>query len=150
MPIRIRDTVFGNSYLTEKRGGADFDEDDEAVLRALAAAGVAIDNARLYDDVRHRERWLAASSDPTRSLLSGDTPADGLRSFTTTIREMADADLVTLAVPVAGSDDLVVEAASGPLADRVRGLVVSGESTLMGKVFGSGEAIVSARMPRWA
>ncbi|MGW1997684.1 GAF domain-containing protein [Embleya sp. NPDC001921] len=144
VPIRIRDTVFGNLYLTEKSGGADFDEDDEAVLRTLAAAaGVAIDNARLYDDVRRRERWLAASSDLTRSLLSGDAPADVLRSFTATIRDMADADLVTLAVPVPGTDDLAVEAASGPLADRVRGLVLSGESTLMGKVFSSGETIVS-------
>ncbi|MFE2873500.1 histidine kinase, partial [Embleya sp. NPDC059259] len=112
------------------------------VLRTLAAAaGVAIDNARLYDDVRRRERWLAASSELTRSLLSGEPPADVLRSFTTTIREMADADLVTLAVPVAGTDDLVVEAVAGPLADRVRGLVLSGESTLMGKVFSSGETI---------
>ncbi|WP_424639755.1 GAF domain-containing protein [Embleya sp. AB8] len=145
VPIRIRDTVFGNLYLTEKRGGADFDADDEAVLRTLAAAaGVAIDNARLYDDVRRRERWLAASSDLTRSLLSGDAPASVLRSFTAAIREMADADLVTLALPVAGTDDLVIEAAEGPLADRVRGLVLSGESTLMGKVFSSGETIVSS------
>ncbi|MFI6586138.1 GAF domain-containing protein [Embleya sp. NPDC050493] len=150
VPIRIRDTVFGNLYLTDKRGGADFDEDDEAVLRTLAAAaGVAIDNARLYDDVRRRERRLAASSDLTRSLLSGEPPADVLRSFTATIREMADADLVTPAVPVpvpvhgsgSGDGDLVVEAAAGLLADRVRGLVLSGESTLMGKVFGSGETI---------
>ncbi|WP_439681440.1 sensor histidine kinase [Embleya sp. MST-111070] len=151
VPIRIRDTVFGNLYLTDKRGGADFDEDDEAVLRTLAAAaGVAIDNARLYDDVRRRERWLAASSDLTRSLLSGEPPADVLRSFTAAIREMADADLVTLAVPVHGSadGDLVVEAAAGPLADRVRGLVLSGESTLMGKVFGSGETITRTDLAR--
>jgi signal transduction histidine kinase len=149
VPIRIRDTVFGNLYLTEKRGGADFDEDDEAVLRTLAAAaGVAIDNARLYDDVRRRESWLAASSDLTRSLLSGDAPTDVLRSFTATIRKLADADLVTLAVPVPGSADLVVEAADGPLSDRVLGLVLSGESTLMGKVFASGETIVSIDLSR--
>jgi GAF domain-containing protein len=48
VPIRVRDQVFGNLYLTEKRGGAQFDEDDESVLSTLAvAAGVAIDNARL-------------------------------------------------------------------------------------------------------
>lgn len=63
VPIRIRDEVFGNLYLTEKRGGADFDEDDEAVLRTLAAAaGVAIENARLYDQARRREQWLTAAS----------------------------------------------------------------------------------------
>ncbi|MFI1385579.1 GAF domain-containing protein [Embleya sp. NPDC020886] len=149
VPIRIRDTVFGNLYLTEKRGGTDFDEDDEAVLRTLAAAaGVAIDNARLYDDVRRREHWLTASSELTRSLLSGDDPADVLRSFTATVREMAEADLVTLAVPVPGTPDLVVEAAEGVAADRVRGLVLSGEGTLLGKVFNSGETTVTADLGR--
>ena len=44
VPIRVRDQVFGNLYLTEKRGGAQFDEDDESVLSTLAvAAGGAID-----------------------------------------------------------------------------------------------------------
>lgn len=55
---RVRDEVFGNLYMTEKRDGAPFDADDEAVLTALAAAaGVAIDNARLYDEAR-RQEWL--------------------------------------------------------------------------------------------
>ena len=50
VPIRVRDQVFGNLYLTEKRGGAQFEEEDESVLSTLAvAAGVAIDNARLYE-----------------------------------------------------------------------------------------------------
>ena len=48
VPIRIRDEVYGNLYLTEKQGGDQFDDDDETLVVALAAAaGVAIDNARL-------------------------------------------------------------------------------------------------------
>ena len=51
VPVRIHDEVFGNLYLTEKSDGADFSENDENVVLALAtAAGVAIENARLYDD----------------------------------------------------------------------------------------------------
>ncbi|MEU1166941.1 GAF domain-containing protein, partial [Streptomyces sp. NPDC005921] len=51
VPIRVRDQVFGNLYLTEKRGGAQFDEEDASVTSTLAvAAGVAIDNARLYEE----------------------------------------------------------------------------------------------------
>ncbi|MGV9330272.1 GAF domain-containing protein, partial [Streptosporangium sandarakinum] len=47
VPVRIREEVFGNLYLTEKRGGGEFDEEDEAIVVALAtAAGVAIENAR--------------------------------------------------------------------------------------------------------
>ncbi|MFQ6200112.1 GAF domain-containing protein [Streptomyces sp. NPDC000405] len=142
-PIRVRDRVFGNLYLTNKKGGAQFDADDEAVLRTLAAAaGVAIDNARLYDDARRRQRWLAASNELTRSLLSGEEPAAVLESFTRTVREMAGADLVTLAVPVGDSGELVVEAAAGTRADDVRGLVLPAAS-LAAKVFASGEPIMS-------
>ena len=50
VPVRIRDEVFGNLYLTEKAGGQPFSEDDEVLVQALAAAaGIAIDNARLYE-----------------------------------------------------------------------------------------------------
>ncbi|MEU6380763.1 GAF domain-containing sensor histidine kinase [Streptomyces sp. NPDC046909] len=143
-PIRVRGQVFGNLYLTDKRGTGEFDPDDEAVLRTLAAAaGVAIDNARLYDDARRRQRWLAASDELTRSLLSGRDPAEVLDSVVTTVRELAGADLVTLAVPVGGdSGELVVEAASGTRADEVRGLVLPATS-LAAKVFTSGERVTS-------
>jgi signal transduction histidine kinase len=47
VPIRIRDELYGSLYLTEKRGGEDFTEEDEHLVSALAsAAGVAIGNAR--------------------------------------------------------------------------------------------------------
>jgi two-component system, NarL family, sensor histidine kinase DevS len=142
-PVRIRGQVFGNLYLTDKQGAEEFEPDDEAVLRTLAAAaGVAIDNARLYDDARRRHRWLAASADLTRSLLSGTDPAQVLHTLSETVREMADADLVTLAVPLHNTDDLVVEAAAGPHAQAVRGLALGG-TTLAAKVFQTGESITS-------
>ncbi|MFJ1991778.1 sensor histidine kinase [Streptomyces asiaticus] len=142
-PIKVREQVFGNLYLTDKQGAAEFDADDEAVLRTLAAAaGVAIDNARLYDDARRRQRWLAASNELTRSLLSGTEPTAVLESFTATLREMAGADLATLAIPVGDSGELVIEAASGTRAEDARGLVL-GAATLAAKVFASGETITS-------
>jgi signal transduction histidine kinase len=49
VPIRVRDQVFGNLYLTEKSGGDVFtDVDEEMVVALAAAAGIAIDNARLH------------------------------------------------------------------------------------------------------
>ena len=57
VPVHVRGTVFGNLYLTEKAGGADFTADDEEVVTALAvAAGVAIDNARLFEGQVDRGR----------------------------------------------------------------------------------------------
>jgi len=57
VPVRIRDHVFGNLYLAEKHGAAEFSDDDEEIVVALAAAaGVAIDNARLFTLAQRRER----------------------------------------------------------------------------------------------
>jgi GAF domain-containing protein len=81
VPVRIRDEVYGNLYLTEKRDGAAFDEEDEILVTALsAAAGVAIENARLFDESSRQQRWLRASSEVTRRLLAGaavEEVADG-------------------------------------------------------------------------
>ncbi len=145
-PVRVRDRVFGNLYLTDKRGGAQFDDEDEAVLRTLAAAaGVAIDNARLYEDTRRREQWLAASSDLTRSLLSGTDPDQVLHQVATTVRTLAGADVVTVAVPFDGGDELVIEAADGRGAEQVRGLVLPA-TTLAAKVYHSNERIISSAL----
>ncbi|WP_030743505.1 GAF domain-containing protein [Streptomyces sp. NRRL F-5135] len=145
-PVRVRDRVFGNLYLTDKRGGARFDDEDEAVLRTLAAAaGVAIDNARLYEDTRRRERWLAASSDLTHGLLSGTDPDQVLYQVAATVRRLAGADLVTVAVPFDGGDELVIEATDGAGAERVHGLVLP-PTTLAAKVYRSNERVSSGAL----
>jgi len=59
-PVRALGQVFGNIYLTEKQGAREFTEDDEAALVVLATqAGVAIENARLYEESRHAQQELA-------------------------------------------------------------------------------------------
>ncbi|NUS53199.1 MAG: GAF domain-containing protein, partial [Nocardioidaceae bacterium] len=64
VPVRIRDQVFGNLYLTEKSGDGDFTEADEAIVVALAAAaGVVVENARLYEEAARREQWLHATAE---------------------------------------------------------------------------------------
>ncbi|MFR0358005.1 GAF domain-containing sensor histidine kinase [Streptomyces sediminimaris] len=142
-PVQVGSKIFGNLYLTDKRGGRPFDADDEAVLRSLAAAaGVAIDNARLYEESRHRERHLATSADLTRALLSGEPPGRTLRSLADIVREMTGADLVTLALPVGEGGDLVVETAAGPTAGQVLGLALPA-TTLAAKVYATGQVISS-------
>ena len=64
-PVRTRDEVFGNLYMTDKLTAEEFSADDETVLTALAAAaGVAIDNARLYDRNQTQLRWGEATRTP--------------------------------------------------------------------------------------
>ncbi len=160
VPIRIRGKVFGNLYLTEKRGGGDFDAEDESVLATLAvAAGVAIDNARLYARARRRQRWLEASAEVTSSLLSGSGEQEVLDLLLARAAEIAGADLAVVAVPRPDVGELEVRIAIG-LGDRAhRGLVLPVEGTFMGAAFRTGGLVVSpdvqkdpritAGPPRW-
>ncbi|MFI0504069.1 GAF domain-containing protein [Streptomyces albogriseolus] len=138
VPIRVRDQVFGNLYLTEKRGGAQFDEEDESVLSTLAvAAGVAIDNARLYEESRLRERWLQANAEITHGLMSGSERGEALVLVAERAREITGAALAVVAVPMEGTDSLTVELALGQDAETHRGLVVPVEGSLLGRAFAS-------------
>lgn len=70
VPVRVRDEVFGNLYLTEKQGGEDFTAEDEDLAVALAAAaGVAIQNARLFEDSNRRQKWLEAGMELSSRLI---------------------------------------------------------------------------------
>ncbi|MEU5217349.1 GAF domain-containing protein [Streptomyces sp. NPDC020807] len=105
VPIRVRDEVFGNLYLTEKRGASDFDAEDEAVVTTLAvAAGIAIDNARLYEEGRIRQRWLAASSDLTSALLSGAEEREVLEAMLEQAVDIAAADMGVFYLVGAGGE----------------------------------------------
>ncbi|MEU4131734.1 sensor histidine kinase [Streptomyces wuyuanensis] len=131
VPIRVRDEVFGNLYLTEKRGGAAFDDEDEAVLSTLAvAAGIAIENARLFEETRSREQWLAASSECTSALLSGASESEVLEMMLDRARRISSADLglVYLTEP---DGNLRCALAHGEGAERHLGVVLPrGEGTL--------------------
>jgi signal transduction histidine kinase len=75
VPIMIRDEAFGNLYMTEKQGGAEFDEADEEAARALANwAAIAIENARLYTTLSAREE------ETERALRRAETSADIART----------------------------------------------------------------------
>jgi signal transduction histidine kinase len=141
VPVRIRDEVYGNLYLTEKENGGQFDEEDEAVVVALAAAaGVAIENARLYEESRRRQRWLQASAEVTRRLLSGMDPAEVVDLVTQQVLEMSGADLAVLAIPVGERHELVIRHAAGQDSARTMGLVLP-EGSLSAEVLSTGEPV---------
>ena len=145
VPVRLRDEVFGNLYLTGKRGGGDFTEDDEAVLVALgAAAGVAVENARLYDAARRQQRWIQASAEVTTRLLSGSEPREVLADVTRRARELSGADLAVLALPDDEGRRLTIAYADGDGAEATRGLVLPAGESLSGQVLTTGEPMTSA------
>jgi signal transduction histidine kinase len=144
VPVRIRDEVFGNLYLTDKRGGGDFTEDDEAVLVALgAAAAVAVENSRLYEAARRQQRWIQASAEVTTRLLSGSEPGEVLADITRQARELSGADLAVLALPDEEGRRLTITYADGDGADATRGLVLPADESLSGRVLSTAEPLTA-------
>jgi two-component system, NarL family, sensor histidine kinase DevS len=124
VPVRIRDEVFGNLYLADKASGQLFSEDDETLAQALAAAaGIAIDNARLYQQSETRRAWIEATRDIGTALLSGIEPARAFRLIAEQARALTDARVVLVAVPTdevtAGevTELQIIDAAGGPIPD---------------------------------
>ena len=144
VPVRVRGQVFGNLYLAEKRSGAAFDQEDESLLSTLAvAAGVAIDNARLYREARQRERWLSANAEVTNALLSGSPQAEVLHLVVDRAREIAEVDLAVIALPVDGTGELSVELAVGEGAQAHRALLLPEQGSFVGAALRSGGPVIS-------
>ncbi|MEW2503725.1 MULTISPECIES: GAF domain-containing sensor histidine kinase [unclassified Amycolatopsis] len=147
VPVRVRDEVFGNLYLTEKRGAAGFTDDDEVIVQALAAAaGIAIENAHLYEQTRLRQQWLGATGEITTELLGGTDPVDALDLIAGRALELTGSDATMLVLPGAGRldsdedpdtepDDLTVTVCAGVRADELTGQRIEIAGTVPGSVY---------------
>jgi signal transduction histidine kinase len=121
VPIRVRDAVYGNLYLTDSRNG-EFSADDVELAEALAAtAGIAIANARLFDDAVYREKWASALAETARRLME-DEDDEHLGFLVDRVRELADADMVCIGLVTPAGDELIVERAVGTGADDLVGM----------------------------
>jgi signal transduction histidine kinase len=80
------------------------------VVALAAAAGIAIDNARLYAAAGRRQRWLEATADITSTLVGQVDRADVLRLVADHAREVADAALVAILLYDEMTGELRVEA----------------------------------------
>ncbi|MFC5751400.1 GAF domain-containing protein [Actinomadura rugatobispora] len=142
VPIRVREEVFGNLYLTEKAGGGRFEEEDEVIVTALAtAAGVAIENARLYEETRRRERWLEASAEVSTALLSGTDPHEVTALVAQRARQIAEADLAMVALAEGPGGEFVVAGADGDRAAELAGLRIPIDHAIAGHVYSGGSAV---------
>lgn len=141
VPVRVRNEVFGNLYLTEAASGEFTAEDEELVTALAATAGVAIENAHLFAQAQLRQTWLQAATKITRQLLSeeGEEPLELIAHET---RQMADADLVTVVLPTHDSKRLMVEVASGTHAEDLTGYSYPVENTYAGQAFATGHSVL--------
>ena len=143
VPIRTRENVFGNLYLTEKQGGSGFTEEDEELVVALAAAaGVVIENARLYEEAARRRRWLEAAAEITAALLGDVARTDALQLVADRALEVAEADVAVVTLMRDNPRRLVIEVVAGPVDEQLVGTSVAIEGSLSGQVVATGERLV--------
>ena len=140
VPIRVRDEVFGNLYLTNPISGAFTREDEELVSVLAASAGIAIENARLFDETRRRERWSAASARVTAEILRLDSEA--LLVVADEVAALVDAELVCVVVPADEPGSLRVAVARGERADQMRDRVFRAEGSIVGRSLESNEPML--------
>ncbi len=119
VPIVVRDSVYGNLYLTEPDSGS-FSDDDEQLVRALADnAGFAIDNARLFAETAARQSWSASAAEMTAAILGAE-------------QNSAFDELCTRVAPLVHADDVCVV------------LIDPDEHTLSVRALSTGEAPVGS------
>jgi two-component system, NarL family, sensor histidine kinase DevS len=142
VPIRIRNEVFGNLYLSEKSHGQPFSEDDEVLVQALAAAaGTAISNARLYQQAKARQSWIESTRDIATELLSGAEPGTVFRRVAAEALKLTGADAALVAIPVedpvVGGDvtELLVAETVGEVVAALAGKTIPLADTVIGAAY---------------
>ena len=142
VPVRVRGESLGTLYLADKTNGKPFSDDDEVLVQALAAAaGIAIANARLYEQAKARQSWIEATRDIATELLSGIEPAKVFRLVAQEVVNLTAADGALVAVPLEESSptadvtELLVIETVGSAADSAIGRTIPAASTSLADVF---------------
>jgi signal transduction histidine kinase len=138
VPVRVRDEVYGNLYLSRDGTKAFSPEDEQLVVALAATAGVAIENARLYAQTQRRQAWSAASAEFTANLLSPEN-GDAIATLAGRILELSSADVVWVLLPGETPAHLVVAIARGLDEQNMQGSSITEIESLAASVIRGGQ-----------
>jgi signal transduction histidine kinase len=140
VPIHLRGVAYGNLYLTEKTGGEDFTDEDQELVELLASqAAVAIENARLYEAATAWSRQLESLNEVGNALAT-ETDLDRLLDLIARrLRELLNARLVTVLLPV-GAGDLRFAAVAGEGGEQILGQTIARTTSKSGRVLERGQS----------
>ncbi len=142
-PVMAMGKVYGNIYLTEKRGAREFSEEDELSLIVLATqAGVAIANASLYEEMRVHERWLDALHDISSAILGGADADSVLARIAEDARALASAQAAIIINTTTTPGELIIAVAVGEHTAGLEGQVVPAAKSISGEVIRTGKPVV--------
>jgi signal transduction histidine kinase len=146
IPVKVRDTLFGDLCVAGKQDAPQFDEHDQRVLEVLAAhAGVAIENAALLAEAEGNARRLQALREVAAKLLAGSPLDELLELIASHAMRLARAATGSAVIPGAREGTLVIEAVAGQPSE-LRGLVLPVEESLAGQVIQTGRTEVIANL----
>lgn len=135
VPIMIDGKPYGNLYLTEKDGGAEFTQtDEEAVVMLAGLAALAIDHARRYTGASERrdelERTVAALEAMTQiaRALGGQTDLNVILELVAK-RGRALIDARLLAIELVDPRGLTIAAGAGEIPEDLVGRLMPGGDT---------------------
>ena len=147
VPVRVRGTVFGNLYLTEKAGGRDFSAQDERLVQALAnAAGFVIENARSYARSERQRRWLAATTRLTEVLQPPLDRSEAYEQIAIAARSAFGTD-DPVGVAVIEGDEPTLVAVDGRHRSRVAEVVGGAAAAVRGAIEDDEVSTVGAEHP---
>ena len=141
LAVRSRNKVLANLYLAH-RHGEDFTDEEEELLTAFAAtAGLAIEDARLYEQAQGGQRWLQASAEISGMLLARDSGSDPQQVIIERVCQLAGADIGTLVVPSSDPEVFEVAVATGSAADGLRGMAYPAKNSMVRLAMDTGRGI---------
>lgn len=118
VPVMVHGCLFGELYLVESLNGT-FSADDEELAEALAdSAGIAIENARLYEESQHRARVAASLVTLSREMSRSDD-ADPVDAILAEVHQHLDADMINVSLLDENRTHMFVEHVQGYAADTV-------------------------------
>jgi signal transduction histidine kinase len=137
VPVRVRDEVYGNLYLSNEDTRSFSAEDEHLVIALAATAGVAIENARLYAETRRRQAWSAASAEFTANLLSPEN-GDAIAILAGRILKLSAADVVWVLLPGENPAELVITIARGDDETNMQGSFITEIDSLAASIIRGG------------
>ncbi|MBH0054420.1 GAF domain-containing protein [Salinibacterium sp. SWN139] len=146
VPVRVHDSVYGNLYLTNRQDGSFTEEDEELISSLAVAAGIAIENARRYQESKRQQRLSDALAEVTSALLSPGTE-DVLGVVAEHVMSIVPASLVAILTPSPsqgrGRGRVRVETARGSGAGLLEHAAFSSEESIAARAIAAGTVIVT-------
>lgn len=139
VPLRYRDETLGTITAINRHDGPDFTQPNVDLMVTMAnQAAVAIENARLFAETRRRAEELEVLGNLSASLRVADSTEEITSSLLKATVELFDADVVSVMVPGAEPETLVLAHSYGMPAS-LQTLVYDLDNSIAGHVFKSGE-----------